>query len=450
MIRIQILANKSHMENPRFRYTLDFLNSHPLNSNRLNFSVSKSSDPDLVIHYGISAKEDGYYIPAQNVFFSLEKAQSDLPIPNHYQSSKNTLTSVEPKKGSPKILIEGKTFQYDIFETIFFHISRYEEVFARSTDNSEAGWLEEKLHFLIRHQLHHLPVVDQLSASLFAILTGENCNTPTTYSISHDVDILTRFTPFLKFIRSLLASAFYARGIGHLRKSVLHYLGMVKGNLKDPYNSFQFLLRSSTSWERKILYLMAGGTSKYDNKYKLSDLRVNTLINEALQKGYSIGFHPSYNAHIDHEMYQTEKRLIAETIGNDTTFNRQHWLRFDWKITPNILAENGIKTDASMGYNSHVGFRCGTGFPYKMYDFFNEKPYPWIEQPLAFMDSSLIHYCKNTDQSLTEITELFFSRNRENTHVEINFHNSNFDPTTDHGAQLKNIYTKYISAIVEQ
>jgi hypothetical protein len=200
----------------------------------------------------------------------------------------------------------------------------------------------------------------------------------------------------------------------------------------------------------KTIYLMTGGITKHDNKYKITDPKIKEIIKKALQRKYQIGIHPSFEAGRDKALFEDEVNKLSKILNTKIIHSRQHFLRMDWNLTPYIWSKLGIEIDSSMGYKRHIGFRCGTGFTYNMYDFNNEKPFPWFEEPLVFMESALIHYCKNNILSLNTITKEFFHNHRNNTHITINFHNSNFDPLVKTGNVLKNIYVNEIFKYIEQ
>jgi len=98
-------------------------------------------------------------------------------------------------------------------------------------------------------------------------------------------------------------------------------------------------------------------------------------------------------------------------------------------------------TDSTMGYSDHLGFRCGTGFPYRMYDFKNEKKFSWVEHPMAFMEAD------STRENLIKIVSNFLLLNQENAHLMLNFHNSNFDPLLASGKMLRQFYENELISI---
>ena len=429
----------------RFQYLIDFINAHPLKPSGLNLVVNNNAiDKDLF--YG---KERGDFlrIPIDACF--LDEAKTvNLFYPTAFSYlEKYDFFAASNQKLAGGSFFNNNIFGFDIFNTLFFHISRYEEYHASSEKNGQAGWLKEDQHFLIKNNLYEIPVVDQLLTIFFEIITQTKINQKSTYAISHDVDILTRFTPGYKFFRSLGATVLHRRGCSQFQDSIAYYKKMSQKGLEDPYDYFDKLLRPEEQWIYKKIYLMTGGNTKYDNKYKIDEPRAQQIINLAKDRGYSIGLHPSYNAGFEADRFESEQKKLESSCDENIIDNRQHWLRWSWKITPYLFEKNGISTDSTMGFNRYLGFRCGTGFPYRLYDFKNNKAFSWIEHPMAFMESSAIHLTHRTSKNLTELMRCFLLKNKENTHLMLNFHNSNFDPLLATGRQLRHFYEKELLAL---
>ena len=52
--------------------------------------------------------------------------------------------------------------------------------------------------------------------------------------------------------------------------------------------------------------------------------------------------------------------------------------------------EANLDYDSTLSYADHAGFRCGTCFPYQLFDVINRKPINLIEYPLIAMESSVL------------------------------------------------------------
>jgi len=441
---VNILYNVNLPGSERIEYVIEFLNTHPLRPSKLCFVTNSKENSSVNIGYGIPNLE--YLIERDNHFL----------ISNVNDFSCLQLVNIETKKKNLSVL-KGDNINphkndflgFDIIENIFFHISRMEEVFADPEQSNNSCWLDESLHLIIKEGCEKQPIVDDLVLFFFEKILDTKVHQNTQYEITHDIDFLYRFKPLHEFIRSIIATIIYARGFSTLVNIIKHRYGMLKSDkIKDPYDTYSDLfLEDETKWERKLCFLMTGGNTKYDNRYSINHPYIKNVLSISKARNYTIGIHPSYNAHTNKKMYAKEKNKLENIIGYTVENNRQHILRYDWSITPYIYNEEGIQTDSSMGYKEHLGFRCGTGFPYHMYDFKNEEKFSWKEYPIAYMDSSANHESVKKNISVEKLTDTFMKTNQYNTYISFNFHNSSFDPLTAQGRALYKLYTTKIKSI---
>ena len=443
---INIVISKDQFLLPRFSYTIDYINSHPLKPTEATIIYSETKKENCInLEYNL--KKDSHIV-AQNLYFNKNHTESKLSLAS-YKYNNATISGIDNNTHKSNLFYDLGKFGFDIFEHIFFFISRYEEVFAKKESNSQSGWLNEKEHTLIRHNLQSYPIIDALISAFFESILNKNISRNTTYSLSHDVDILYRFTPSYKFLRSLMATLYYRRGKDQFISSIKHFVKMKSSSTADPYDNFKELFSHLPSITKRCIYVMSGGNTKFDNNYKISDNKIHEIIELAFEKKYNLGLHPSYNSFSSSTMHSKEKENLEKVANQRILKNRQHCLRWNWEFTPYILENNNFETDSSMGYNRHVGFRCGTGYPYHMYDFINERAFSWKEIPMSFMESSAIHLAKNNNLDLSETMINFFDSNKFNTHIEMNFHNSNFDPLLETGKQVHNFYFNTLNNLIE-
>ena len=254
---------------PRFRYVIDFINAHPLKPTDFLVEIDNHSD-QKDLFYG-NKTGDFLSVPIDACFFEKTKIiERFFATQFSYIEKKNFISVSDHQKKSDQFF-QNNSFGFDVFNTIFFHISRYEEYYAPESKNSQAGWLKEDLHFLIENNLYNRPLVDLLIATFFEITTGEKIMQKSTYGISHDVDMIARFTPSYKFYRSLAATLIHRRNWSEFRKSIGYYKKMTLGKTKDPFDYFDSLLRTEEEWKYKQIFMMTGGNTKYDNKYRIDD-----------------------------------------------------------------------------------------------------------------------------------------------------------------------------------
>jgi len=429
-----LFNNKKNNFQNRIDYVLRFIENHTLIDGMIQFIKDKNIHPNISIEYG-AISPNVLSIPSQELLFSDRTFPFKSLKTNQYFSDHLTVHSVEKKKKEADIFLKGHCFQFDILETIFFHISRMEEWQCNDQDLDEWDMMKTDQQFLVRYQLHQIPVVDQLVYA-FGKSIGIISDPPkSTIRITHDIDETMQSTNFLKSLRS-------SAGIIWRRQnwtSIIRTWKALFNNQKNNYDTFDWMLSDSATME-KCIYFLVDGKTKYDTPYDLGTPRMQTIFQMCKEKNYKIGIHPSYACWKNQKKFKAEKEKLEALVNLPIEISRQHYLHFDFKITPNILDQQNIKEDSTMGFNDRIGFRCGTGFGYHLYDFENEKPFNFIETPLVVMDSSLLMETNYNLKKATQLWTLFLANNKFYTKITFNFHNTRFYNADIHGIPLKEWY----------
>lgn len=104
--------------------------------------------------------------------------------------------------------------------------------------------------------------------------------------------------------------------------------------------------------------------------------------------GWEIGLHGSFNAHRSRTALTDEITKLQQLLKlPDAAFGiRNHYLQFDWRVTPSIQLACHALYDSTIGFNFTYGFRCGTTFPFVIPDPHGNG---LIEMPLSVMDTAL-------------------------------------------------------------
>jgi len=440
---INIISNIDACRN-HILYVLGFLNEHPLLPQGNHFALN---DPNakLDIIYG-EADSGDYCIPAQELIFTDKVISNSDLFCNEFSSNSRNIYSLESVKKAPGPFLKHKTFGFDIIETIFFHISRYEEYHCSPSNRDKWDMMWEKQHILVREDLYHIPVIDHLVFSFFDSIGLHPIKHKTTYSLSHDIDVIQKFKNPYRIFRSSIR-ALLDNGVSGFLNHLNHVVAVKRNTQKDPYDTFEFLLidSSTNQFKQKVLYLMAGGLTDKDNHYQINDDKITSVIAKAQQLGYEIGLHGSYATHHNGKQHETEMAHLAKASGKAIRSNRQHFLHFDFHHTPQILENSGIQIDSSLGYQRLVGFRCGTGYPYRLFDFITKRGYSWKELPMIIMDGALLNEAGDRMDKAEELLDRILAINQSNTHITLNVHNTIFDPSKRNAEQMKALYTKMIA-----
>lgn len=427
----------------RLKYTIDFINNHPLKPRGTTFELNSNNQLGKKILYSSKSKE-GIIIPAQNVFFN-KNHTSNIKYLNEYLFEDKTLYSVELIKKDIDDFKKNDIYGFDILETIFFHISRYEEVYCSTNKLDIHGRMKSSEQLLVQNKLHHIPVVDNLIIYFFKSLGLKVNNTKTTFSLTHDIDIIRKYNSTYKSLKSIGKVLQIGLGITGVRNVLKSIWKSKKNSQFDPYFTYDWLFVPGNNFKNKMVYFVAGGNTRYDlhnNKY-LKELP--SILSKARNNLYEIGYHPSYDAYIDEDIFSKENNRLNKLTESKVENIRTHYLRLDLQKTFEIIENKGFKTDSTLGYANDIGFRCGTGFEYYPYNFKEERAWRFKEIPLVFMDSSLIYsICNDSVDCFKEKAKLFFEKNKYNTHIMINFHNSTFDDSLEYRKGLKEFYLELI------
>ena len=334
---------------------------------------------------------------------------------NNCSSQKNYLTSKNiPKNiailnyesfpnlpvlyGSSTIKKENNTaiFELDIFASIFFMLTRWEEFVNPIRDEHQRFPASASTAF--KNNFLHRPIVNEYIELIWAELLKMNypaeLRKKNTFElhISHDVDHPLLYTSRSNKLRKL---GFYA-----LKKKDVFTSKRIIKNLfssNDPYDTFDFLMNMSEELNTTSrFYFMAGGTSEKDIKYSLNSPFIQNLFRKIKERNHIIGFHPSYNSYNDNLLWKKEKEYLANVSKTDILEGRQHYLRLEIPKTLSIWDENNMQFDSTLGYADSMGFRCGVCYPFHPFDLVSKKKLKLLEIPLIIMEGTAIGYMQLT------------------------------------------------------
>lgn len=435
------IYTKADLIKSRLKYVLEFLEGHPNLGGKVSFRLEKSEEQHVQINYGIPEEAD-FQMPAQGALFKDDSIAADQLFSNIYDLDGSNIYSVETIKKDRQAFIVETLFSFDVFESIFFHISRYEEWFADRAIINKSGMVPEHLLLNQRAGIEQIPVVDWLVSAFGMVLGIPVKKEKTRYVLTHDIDKIYKYNNFLDAINAFGWPIVYKRNLVWGIRNIFGYIDVLLGRKKDPYDSYSSLFSFSKIWDKKIVFFMAGGRTRYDLYDRHYQEDFPEILKKALDAGYLPGIHPSFDTAGKQELLETELAQIEREAGRPIVHSRQHFLHYFPRKTGRILESSGIKLDATMGYTRKIGFRTGTGFEHSLYDFDQERPYSFQELPLVVMDSSLIHQSADQIEHAIQILSDFLQNNAKGTQICFNFHNSTFDSTLPSRSRLKEFYQR--------
>ena len=436
----------------KVKYVFDFIFGLPFNIYQVNINYEnvKNHDPkskkDIIINYSnqkvenatiqISDTDIPNFIKSYKDFLSISSQAYTFENKILYGLVKNKPS--ESENQTEESFINGTVINLDIVSTFFVHLSRIEEFYCPDDLKDQHKRMIARHQFLVKNSLERIPVLDHISV---AFLKRINFYEPiqTKKIMSHDIDVLLKFPNLYKYVRGAARILFKKKSFkGSLFTFTKHYLRSYLGK-KDPYQTFSWLFNPNF-FDKKMVFFMSGGTTKYDNLYDIEDASLKNVFQNALSNNYEIGLHPSYAAYNDENQFLKEKKKLEKVTQKEITSSRQHILHYDVIKTPNVLEISGIQNDYTIGYQDRIGFRSGTGFEYYLWNNLENKMFFIKETPLVIMDGCLLIEAEYSVKKAKEIHDLFFQDNNLNTQITYNFHNSIFDPVLLDSFALKQFY----------
>ena len=158
----------------------------------------------------------------------------------------------------------------------------------------------------------------------------------------------------------------------------------------DPNWRFERILRVERArGVSSTFFLMAGHSHPADGAAPEAYERLRPRLVETLQSAQAeIGLHGSYLAAEDVSKLELERARLEEVAG-PVAGQRYHYLRGDPTGNFRDLADLGFDYDTSLGFADTPGFRAGIAQPFRPWSWDADRPFDFIEVPLAIMDVTL-------------------------------------------------------------
>jgi len=358
------------------------------------------------------------------------KKYGDLPI--IYYSDFSDLNGVLKKSNNS---IETSI---DIIASIFFMLSRYEEITLKNEDRYNRFPGEESLAG--REGFLHRPIVNEYIELLWEWIQQLNPNLKRkplwpgekefAVCVTHDIDYVKKYK-FNKVMRRLGRLIFIERKFKSTLDYFYDYLKVVSKFKKEPFDNFEDMLECEQKYEiMSSFYFMTDGDSPFDSDYKINNVKVMNRIKMIQERGCEVGLHPSFNSYLNYNMLKSQKIKLDNVVKNNNYGCRQHYLRWKTPDTWRILEKAGFLYDSSMGFADHEGFRCGFCLPFKPYDVIENRVINVWELPFAIMDGTLCepNYRNLSFQQCQDLILEYIEKTKEiKGALVFIFHNTFFD-----------------------
>jgi hypothetical protein len=436
------------------------------------YRVERGPGPGVVIRLDEHGAASGKELALDDAFFAraraawLEPASVPQAIAGHVRSA--TLPFANPatehelpvlfgaalSDGSyTRVTTEGLQLGVDVFGSVFFLLSRYEELATPVRDTRDrataAGTLAGRAGLLDR------PLADEYAELLWSALRSlwpQLTRPARAYRllVSHDVD-----RPFFTRggLRDTLRRAAWDVQRRDPRMAALrlvsHRFSANHVSPIDPHDTFDFLMRESEARGlRSAFYFMTRRSARVeDADYDLTHPWIRRLITKIGQRGHELGLHPSYDSYLDAALLAREARDLMDTapslgVRQEAWGGRQHYLRFRVPETWQAWQDAGLAYDSSSSFSEQVGFRSGTCREHAVFNLKTRQALSLRERPLVFMEASL-HDQLESDPGLVlaEAARLSTRCRRMAGSFTLLWHNSNL-----HTPALKRLYREVLDA----
>jgi hypothetical protein len=259
--------------------------------------------------------------------------------------------------------------------------------------------------------------------------------------LTHDVDVAYKYSNLLSGGREIIGDLIKRKNtklfLHNIKEKILVHLKLKK----DPFDTYDYLMDiSEKAGVKSYFFLHSSNSAKQDVD---NDKFLKQVFQKILKRGHYLGYHPSYNAYNDFELFIKDKEKIENIIEQKLTFGRAHFLRFEIPTTWQIWEDANMEWDSSLGYADKEGFRCGVCYPYSVFNILSRKKLNLKERPLIVMEGSFTTYQDIIPQEMEEKIKFLINKVKKyNGEFVFLWHNSSFN--TNFWKKYEYVYEKVL------
>lgn len=349
---------------------------------------------------------------------------------------------------------------FDIFGSVFFILSGYEELV--KTERDEHGRFPGSASLAYQEGFLNRPIINEYIELLLAFLKMlwpqvQGKKRSFRKLISCDVDFpygqsgksLTRL--FRQFYGDIFNRADAGLAVSNL-KSFMRVRSRGDYTL-DPHFTFDWMMDIAERSQVKIAFYFICPDSRLpeDGYYSLvTDSVLRGLMRRIHERGHEIGLHGSYGSYRDSHKLSREVSTLKtvmkeEGIDQPCLGGRQHFLRWDTAATPRVLSEAGLTYDSTLTFPEEPGFRRGVCYEYPLFDLMSRCVLPVRERPLVAMENAFFNNAKRGKKSVNmmrrKLFELLETCKLFSGDFTLLWHNNQF-----YTSDLRRLYADVLSA----
>lgn len=352
----------------------------------LKTPVSFTDDVDFYLScktaklsYTTKAIDDGLYFTSTSLLFEEEiKLQNTAAIPQ----TDGTVGLFE--------ISTNKHFNFDVFATVFYLISRYEECLPHQKDKYGRFLATES--FAFKNNCIELPMVNIWAEKIAQLVTTHFTNykfPERKFEFLSTIDIDNAF--------AIKHKGFW-RTVGGLAKSITepqnlkNRIDVLRDKAEDPYDTYDYQDEVHQKYNiQPIYFFLVGNYSSFDKNIAFNNENFQHLIKKIAITN-TVGLHPSYQSNTNIALLKEEKLRLESIINKNISKSRQHFLKLNFPSTYRNLIDIGINEDYTMGYVESIGFRASICSPYYFFDIEKNKVSPLKIIPFCVMEAGLKYY----------------------------------------------------------
>ena len=219
---------------------------------------------------------------------------------------------------------------------------------------------------------------------------------------------------------------------------------------KDPWWNFDEMTALEKGLRiRSAFYFLKHEHCNMDSRCYFDNPKIKTLIKSLKNDGFEVGLHGTILSAENEESLLRQTNEFVEIYGEMHCGIRQHFLRFIHPKTFALQQKAGFKYDTTLAFAEHDGYRNSYCYPFRPYDFENDKMFDIWEIPLTMMEVSVLNYRKlNFDGLKNAAFHLIDEAHKFGGLFSLLWHNSRLTEYEYPGVQ--EFYKELLEQIVEE
>ncbi|MBF26036.1 MAG: hypothetical protein CMP49_05955 [Flavobacteriales bacterium] len=302
-------------------------------------------------------------------------------------------------------LCNKSVLPFDPFAASFYMLTRYEEYLPHKKDKIGRFSFDQSVAY--KNNFLTTPVVDKwilfikeklLDKFPKIIFKKQKFNFINTVDIDNAYSYLEK--GFFRTLGSTIKDILCLNS-----QNIIERFKVIFLNKKDPYDTYDELLRIHKSYGlNTIFFFLLGDYDKYDKNIHYLNQKLREKI-KFISEYCDVGIHLSFSSINNNSSIFVEIDRLRKILNTEITKNRQHYLYLNIPHNYRNLIQAGIKSDYSMGYPAHPGFRAGTSYNFYFYDLEKNISTNLLLYPLSVMDVSLNSYLKLNPEKSNELIQ---------------------------------------------